>query len=69
MNLRKTMYKIQTALCQQGRYIKINQRQFYTEEAGRMLTKYIIMEGSETLLEAYKPADVVKFLADEYGGG
>lgn len=33
-----------------------------------MLTKYIIVDGSETLLETYKPADVVQFLAAEYKG-
>lgn len=65
MNLRKLMYKLQTALTRRGRYIRIEQRQFYAEEAGRMLTKYVIVEGKKTLLETFRPADVVKLLADE----
>lgn len=78
MNLRRTMYKLQTALCQQGRYIKINQMQAYSPRAERMVTKYVLTEKqmtpigkmkTVTLLETYQVADVVKFLADEYGGG
>lgn len=65
MNMRRTMYKLQTALVQKGRYIRIDQRQFYAEEAGRMLTKYVIVEGKKILLETFRPADVVKLLADE----
>lgn len=71
MNLKRTMYKLQTALCQQGRYIAINQRQWYSEEAGRMITKYRLVENGERepLFEGYSTADVVKFLANELGGG
>ena len=78
MNLRRTMYKLQTALCKQGRYIKINQMQTYSEKTGRMVTKFVLTEkqimpyGHEKtvkLLETNQVADVVKFLAAEYGGG
>ena len=44
MNLRQTMYKLQTALCQKGIYIKINQKQHFSEKAGRMVTKYVLQE-------------------------
>lgn len=77
MNLRKTMYKLQMALCRQGRYIKINQMQAYSDKAERMVTKFVLSEKQDiggrmknvTLLETYQAAEVVKYLADEYGGG
>lgn len=77
MNLRKTMYKLQTALCQRGRYIKINQMQTYSEKNKRMVTKFVLTEKqytdgrqkTVTLLEAYQAAEVVKYLSNAYGGG
>lgn len=71
MNLRRTMYRLQQALCQRGRYISINQKQWYSENVGHMVTKYRLFEGDahEPLFEAYSIADVVKFLADELDGG
>lgn len=76
-SLRVLSRKLQTALCQQGRYIKINQRQTYSERAERMVTKYVLQETRETdtgkrtvtILETYQLADVVKKLAALYGGG
>lgn len=77
-SLRVLARKLQTALCQQGRYIKINQRQTYSERAERMVTKYMLQETRETdtgkrktvtILETYQLADVVKELAALYGGG
>lgn len=76
--LKSIVYKLQTALCQQGRYIKINQHQSYSERQGRMVTKYVLQETmelpngkrkSETILETYQLADVVKKLAAIYNGG
>lgn len=67
VNLRRTMYKLQTALCKNGVFVKINQKQNYFEEAGRMVTKYIVKIGKETVLETYKQAEVVKTLAEMYG--
>lgn len=76
-SLRQLAKKLQTALCQQGRYIKINQHQTYSEKQGRMVTKYVIQENrttstgkqkSFTILETYQLADVVKKLAAIYGG-
>jgi len=32
VNLRQTMYKLQTALCQKGVYININQYQHYSKK-------------------------------------
>lgn len=68
MNLRRTMYKLQTALCQKGIYVKINQQQSYSDRSERMVTKYIMKIGKETVLETYQQAEVVKTLVEMYGG-
>lgn len=73
--LRQTAKKLQTALSQKGRIIKINQRQSYSERSQKMLTKYILQESGEkngkpttiTHLETYQMAEVVKKLAELYG--
>ena len=66
------------ALCQKGKFVKINQYQSYSERAERMVTKYVLQEIRETMdgkkksvtiFESYQMADVVKFLAEMYGGG
>lgn len=76
MNIKRTAYKLQTALCQKGRYIRINQYQTYSEKTGKMVTKYVLTEkrtsetGREktvTILETYQLIDVVKALAELYG--
>lgn len=67
MNLRSLAFKLQAALVARGRIIKIDQRQVWFEEAGRMITKYILREDGETLLESYRIVDVVKCLAEELG--
>lgn len=82
MNMKRLMYKIQTALCVRGTKIKINQRQVWSERQERMVTKYVILKETfdkkqqrmryETVLESYQAADVVKYLAgllDDGGGG
>ena len=82
MNMRRLMYKLQTALCVRGTKIKINQRQTWSEKSERMVTKYVILKEIfdkkqqrtryETVLESYQAADVVKYLAgllDDGGGG
>lgn len=78
MNLKRIAYKLQTALCQKGQFVKINQYQSYSKRAERMVTKYVLqeiketMDGKEksvTIFESYQIADVVKFLAEMYGGG
>lgn len=78
MNLKRIAYKLQTALCQRGQFVKINQYQSYSKRAERMVTKYVLqeiketMDGKEksvTIFESYQMADVVKFLAEMYGGG
>lgn len=77
-SLRQVSRKLQTALCQQGRYIKINQHQAYSPRQERMVTKYVLQETRETptgrrksftILETYQLADVVKKLAAIYNGG
>lgn len=71
MNAKKLMYKLQTALCAKGVRVKINQRQSWSENAQRMITKYIIKEDGirEALFESYKPHEVVQFLAEMLNGG
>ena len=72
MNLKKLSVKLQTALANKGRYIKINQSQSYSPKAGRMVTKYVLSEKRLTekgkpkdfaILNTYQMADVVKELA------
>lgn len=75
MNIRRTMYKLQSALVQKGIRIKIDQRQVWSEKHQRMNTKYVLstlvmVDGklkTKTLLETYQPAEAVKVLADLYG--
>lgn len=76
-SLRQLARKLQTALCQKGRYIKLNQHQSYSEKQERMVTKYVLQETREfpnskkknvTILETYQLADVVQKLAAIYGG-
>lgn len=76
MNLRRVANKLQTALCEKGRYIRINQYQSYSEKAERMVTKFVLtekrlMDGGKvknvTIAETYQMADVVKTLAGMYG--
>lgn len=82
MNMKRLMYKLQTALCVRGTKIKINQRQSWSERQERMVTKYVILKEVfdkkqqrmryETVLETYQAADAVKYLAgllDDGGGG
>ena len=67
MNLKALAFKLQTALIQRGRIVRINQRQVWLPDTGRMVTKYILREDGETLLESYRIVDVVKCLAKELG--
>lgn len=75
-SLKQLAYKLQTALCQQGRYIKINHYQSYSQRQERMVTKYVLQETriingknkAVTILESYQLADIVKKLASLYGG-
>ena len=60
-----------------GRYITINQNQFYSEKLEKMCTKYVLKEKMEIddkmqnviLLETFRLVDVVNFLADLLNGG
>ena len=72
MNIKRLAYKLQTALTQKGRFIKINQYQNYSPKAERMVTKYVVVEKKQNkygklkdfvLLETYQMAEVVKKLA------
>lgn len=75
--LKSIANKLQKALTTNGRYITINQNQFYSEKLEKMCTKYVLKEKMEiddkmqnvTLLETFRLVDVVNFLADLLNGG
>lgn len=75
--LKSIANKLQKALTMSGRYITINQNQFYSEKLEKMCTKYVLKEKAEidgktknvTLLETFRIVDVVNFLADLLNGG
>ena len=75
--LKSIANKLQKALTINGRYITINQNQFYSEKLEKMCTKYVLKEKVEiddkmqnvTLLETLRIVDVVNFLADLLNGG
>ena len=75
--LKSIVYKLQKALTFKGRYITINQTQFYSEQLDKMCTKYILKEKQEvdgkeknvTLLETFRNIDIINFLADLLNGG
>ena len=75
--LKSIANKLQKALTINGRYITINQNQFYSEKLEKMCTKYVLKEKMEiddkmqnvTLLETFRMVDVVNFLADLLNGG
>lgn len=75
MKLKRLSYKLQKALLQKGRKIKINQTQHYSEEQNKMYTKYVLKEYLQTgkkevtLLETFSMVDVVNRLADMLNGG
>lgn len=71
MNAKRLMYKLQTALCAKGQRVKINQKQHWSESAGKMVTKYlVILDGLyEPVFESYRPHEVVQFLANMLNGG
>lgn len=72
MNIKRLAYKLQTALTQKGRYIKINQHQSYSPKAERMVTKFVVSEKylvhgkpkDIVIISTYQMADVVKVLAE-----
>lgn len=75
--LKSIANKLQKALTMNGRYITINQNQFYSEKLEKMCTKYVLKEKMEiddkmqnvTLLETFRMVEVVNFLADLLNGG
>ena len=75
--LKSIANKLQKALTLNGRYITINQNQFYSEKLEKMCTKYVLKEKMEiddkmqnvALLETFRMVDVVNFLADLLNGG
>ena len=72
VNARRLMYKLQTALCANGVHVRIDQRQHWSDKAGRMLTIYEARKEDGALLcKSHRAVDVVQALAElfaEYGG-
>lgn len=76
--LNQTMRKLQTALICMGKRVKINTRQFYSEEKDMMITIYsvVIPQWSDAkrkmvdreLLNTCSAVEVVKFLANMLEG-
>lgn len=73
VNARRLMYKLQTALCANGVRVRIDQRQHWSDKAGRMLTIYEARnEDGALLCKSYRAVDIVQALAElltECGGG
>lgn len=77
MNFDRIASKLQRALLQKGRMIKINRVQMYSERRNAMLTRYSVVEPmmvdgkikNVTLLETFQIREVVMLLKDMYGGG
>lgn len=75
--LKSIVYKLQKALTLNGRYITINQTQFYSKQLDKMCTKYFLKEKQEvdgeekniTLLETFRMIDIINFLANILNGG
>ena len=75
--LKSIANKLQKALTMNGRYITINQNQFYSDKLEKTCTTYVLKEKMEiddkmqndTLLETFRMVDVVNFLADLLNGG
>ena len=75
--LKSIVYKLQKALTLKGRYITINQTQFYSKRLDKMCTKYFLREKQEidgeeknaTLLETFRMIDIINFLTDMLNGG
>ena len=75
--LKAIVYKLQKALSVKGRYIKINQKQFWSDKAEKFCTKYELKETVDfdgkrkeiTLLETFKTVDIVMCLAELLNGG
>ena len=70
MNARRLMYKLQTALCANGERVRIDQRQHWSDKAGRMLTIYEARKDDGALLcKSYRAVDIVQTLAEQLAGG
>jgi len=77
MNTKRLMKKLQTAIIHTGYIVKIDTVQFYSEEQGRMITKYLIKDRREkkkkdgtivikdfVIFESCSQIECVKFLAE-----
>ena len=70
VNARRLMYKLQTALCANGVHVRIDQRQHWSDKAGRMLTIYEARnEDGALLCKSYRAVDIVQALAELLAGG
>ena len=63
---RKTAAKLQKALLQRGRKVKLSMYQYYSDSQDRMIDVYVLTEGKTELLKTCSMPEVVRFLAAEY---
>lgn len=79
MNLRGIMKKLQTALLHVGVVIRVNQKQWYSQEQNRLLTQYTVItnvqqkdkqgrwkEREYEILKTHSPIEVIQCLGDIY---
>ena len=77
MQLNRLVCRLQMALCMQGKKVRINQYQHYSQKAERMVTKYVLSMECFTggkrrnvvILETYRLAEVAQALAGLLDGG
>lgn len=79
MNLTAIAKKLQKALIKKGVHVSINQFQYYSDKAERMVTKFVVTTPkycqeeqkikNVTICESYRMIDVVQALAALLNGG
>lgn len=77
MNLKSLAGKLQQGLACKGIHVRINQHQHYSDEKGRMVTKYVVQRETRVggvkkvtaIVETYQMSEVVAALARLLGDG
>ena len=65
-NYRRTIARLQRALLQHGRQVKLSSRQFYSEEQNRFIDYYVLTDGKTDVLKTSSLPSVMVYLAEEY---
>lgn len=76
--MNQTIRKLQTAIVNGGKIVKVNTHQFYSEDQGRIITSYSVIVSERSalrkkmvdheLLKTCSTVEVVKFLANMLEG-